>query len=76
MNIALLNTPSIKNESSPIIEGDSISFPIDGSSIGTNITRSNATTFILGPIGVYHVQFQCVPTIRSSHFGVALNGYK
>lgn len=52
-----------------------VSFPRDGPSSGTNITRMSASSFKLGPIGTYQVLFQ-VPVTQSGQLVVTLSNFE
>jgi len=60
------------NNPSPIAVGGDVAFPSTGSSSNTDITRLTASTFQLGPIGVYQVYFS-VPVDISGQLILTLN---
>ncbi len=56
-----------------IAPGTDISFPQDGPTSGTNITRTDDTTFNLEPIGTYQILFQA-SIEEAGQLVIALNG--
>ncbi len=53
--------------------GTDVSFPQDGPTSGSDITRTSATAFNLGPIGTYQVLFQ-VSVDEAGQLVLTLNG--
>jgi hypothetical protein len=56
-----------------VAPGTDVSFPQDGPNSGTGITRAGASSFTLGPVGVYQVLFQ-VSVNQSRQLVLTLNG--
>ena len=56
-----------------VAPGADVSFPSDGASFGTTITRLSASTFNLVEIGTYQVSFQ-VPVTEAGQLELTLNG--
>ena len=55
-----------------VAPGSDVSFPSDGSTFGTSITRLSASTFNLADIGTYQVHFQ-VPVTEAGQLELTLN---
>ena len=62
-----------EDNTSTITPGTDISFPQDGPTSGTNITRTDDTTFNLEPIGTYQILFQA-SIEEAGQLVIALNG--
>lgn len=60
------------NNASPIAVGGDVAFPQNGASSASDITRTAATQFTLGPIGTYQVYFT-VPIDISGQLVLTLN---
>ena len=56
-----------------VAPGTNVSFPQDGSTSGTSITRTGASSFNLGEIGTYQVYFN-VPVSEAGQLELTLNG--
>jgi hypothetical protein len=56
-----------------VATGANVSFPEDGPTSGTTITRTNATSFNLAAVGTYLVSFN-VPVTESGQLVITLNG--
>ena len=57
----------------PVVAGTDVSFPEDGPTSGTSITRSGDDSFVLADPGVYQVQF-LVSTTEAGQLVLTLNG--
>ena len=56
-----------------VAPGTDVSFPQDGPTSGTNITRTSATSFNLGAVGTYQILFQ-VSVDEAGQLLLTLNG--
>ena len=61
------------DNASTVAPGTDVSFPEDGSNSGTDISRSSASSFTLGPIGTYQILFQ-VSVDEAGQLMLTLNG--
>lgn len=61
------------DNSTTVAPGTDVSFPQDGPTIGTNITRTGPSSFNLASIGVYEINFQ-VSVTEAGQLILTLNG--
>jgi hypothetical protein len=61
------------DNSAVVGQSGAVQFPQNGDSIGSDITRSTASAFSLGPIGLYQIYF-IVTTTTGGQLGIRVNG--